>query len=242
MRRTLGAAVLGLACAVAVAARPLPPPRPADLAAPPHAVPEPAESVAPPTPSSCLARLRAAGHEAESATQATPIQPGCAIDEPVRLRAVSAGPDRRVTLPEAPMVSCALAEPLAGWIGRVVAPVLAQRAGSPLAAIRTGPGFECRTRNRQPGAKLSAHARGRAIDVSGFELAGGRALPVLGMPRTGSAPDAAAEPAGTLQALRISACGWFTTVLGPGSDGFHEDHLHLDMEQRGAGGSYRICQ
>jgi len=36
------------------------------------------------------------------------------------------------------------------------------------------------------------------------------------------------------------ACARFTTVLGPGSDGYHEDHIHVDLMERHSG--YRICQ
>ncbi|MBY0361251.1 MAG: extensin family protein, partial [Phreatobacter sp.] len=42
--------------------------------------------------------------------------------------------------------------------------------------------------------------------------------------------------------LRKAACGWFTTVLGPGSDTAHADHLHLDREPRGRDGESRLCQ
>ena len=37
-----------------------------------------------------------------------------------------------------------------------------------------------------------------------------------------------------------SACARFSTVLGPGSDWYHEDHIHLDLMERR--GNYRICQ
>ena len=37
-----------------------------------------------------------------------------------------------------------------------------------------------------------------------------------------------------------SVCARFTTVLGPGSDGYHEDHIHLDLMERR--NNYRICQ
>jgi len=37
-----------------------------------------------------------------------------------------------------------------------------------------------------------------------------------------------------------SACTRFSTVLGPGSDWYHEDHIHLDLTERR--GNYRICQ
>jgi hypothetical protein len=40
--------------------------------------------------------------------------------------------------------------------------------------------------------------------------------------------------------LRASACRSFTTVLGPGSDGYHEGHIHLDIAERRSG--YRICE
>jgi Extensin-like protein C-terminus len=40
--------------------------------------------------------------------------------------------------------------------------------------------------------------------------------------------------------LRETACARFTTVLGPGSDGYHENHVHLDLLERRSG--YRICQ
>jgi hypothetical protein len=32
----------------------------------------------------------------------------------------------------------------------------------------------------------------------------------------------------------------FSTVLGPGSDWYHEDHIHLDLMERH--NNYRICQ
>jgi hypothetical protein len=30
------------------------------------------------------------------------------------------------------------------------------------------------------------------------------------------------------------------TVLGPGSDGYHEEHVHVDLAERRGG--YRICE
>jgi hypothetical protein len=42
------------------------------------------------------------------------------------------------------------------------------------------------------------------------------------------------------EGLRKSACAQFTTVLGPGSDGSHEDHIHVDLLERRGG--YRICE
>jgi hypothetical protein len=47
-------------------------------------------------------------------------------------------------------------------------------------------------------------------------------------------------PKGFREGLRKSACAQFTTVLGPGSDGSHEDHIHVDILERRGG--YRICE
>ena len=43
-----------------------------------------------------------------------------------------------------------------------------------------------------------------------------------------------------LNAISASACGYFTTVLGPGSDAAHSDHLHLDLALRSIP-EFRIC-
>jgi Extensin-like protein C-terminus len=42
------------------------------------------------------------------------------------------------------------------------------------------------------------------------------------------------------EALRTSTCARFSTVLGPGSDGYHEEHIHLDLAERRGG--YKMCQ
>ena len=42
------------------------------------------------------------------------------------------------------------------------------------------------------------------------------------------------------EGIRASACARFSTVLGPGSDGDHEEHIHLDLAERHAG--YKMCE
>ena len=215
---------------------PLPPPRPALDPEVPVTQPTPGASPAAPpapdpAPAGCLAELRQSGVVAEPASQ--PGTDVCQIEEPVRLSGLAAadGRDRRLTLPDRPVVSCRFALSFVAWAGRAAAPILAARRGSPLIAIRTGPGFECRGRNRQEGAKLSAHATGTAIDVAGFDFADGSRLDV----------EKAGSDAG-FATVRTAACGWFTTVLGPGSDAYHNNHLHLDVMVHGRSDRYRICQ
>lgn len=187
----------------------------------------------------CRARLAAMGIVVEDASGQTPRQTACGIDEPVRLLRLNGNGGPAVTFPDRPTIACRLAEPLGQWLGGIVAPVLAARLGSPLAVVRTGPGFECRPRNRVAGAKMSAHGLGLAIDLAGFDLANGTRVTVA--PPGRSAASVAPWP-DTFAALRIAACGWFTTVLGPGSDPYHGDHLHLDIQQHGSSDRYRICQ
>ena len=76
----------------------------------------------------------------------------------------------------------------------------------------------------------SEHGRGNAVDLRAFVLADGR---VVGLTDMTVAKEFRGE-------LRESACHRFTTVLGPGSDGYHEAHIHLDLAERQHG--YRMCQ
>jgi hypothetical protein len=99
-----------------------------------------------------------------------------------------------------------------------------------ITAISTATSFDCRGQNRDPNAKLSQHGLANAVDVQALLLKGAKALTLT---------DAAA-PIRQRELLHESACRLFTTVLGPGSDGYHEDHIHLDLAERRSG--YRICQ
>jgi hypothetical protein len=224
---------------------PLPPPRPTEAPAPakppaPQIQAEPApKAEAPPAVSeadSCLAALRAAGFEVEPAEPPELPNELCQIEAPVKLKAVPV-PTRRETLvrlTDQPLLACRFAGPFGRWIGDLVAPLVAGIKGTELKAIRTGPGFECRNRNGAATGKLSAHAEGLAIDIAGFEFTNGSTLQIN--PETGNGTDPA------LAALRTAACGWFTTILGPGSDEAHKNHLHVDILQHGSSDRYRICQ
>jgi hypothetical protein len=182
----------------------------------------------------CVARLASLGVEFQTVA-VTAENPACAVAMPIQLKRIVLRGDaaRPIEFPARPLVDCRLAEPLALWLEGAVGPILAAGFSSRLTAVRTGAGYECRNRNRAAAGKISAHAVGLALDISGFELADGRTVPAV------SPKD---EPASALNSLRTAACGWFTTVLGPGSDPMHEDHLHVDIEPHGASGRYRICE
>jgi hypothetical protein len=111
-----------------------------------------------------------------------------------------------------------------------VAP-LAAGLGSPLSALDNYDSYECRGRNRVAGAQLSEHGRANALDVRGFKLADGRSIGLTD--RT--------VPRELRETVLQSVCARFPTVLGPGSDWYHEEHIHLDLMER-RNSSYRICQ
>jgi len=158
------------------------------------------------------------------------IGPGaCGGGDMVRLNAVQRAGQVRVELKPAPVLRCMMAESLAAWIQDEAVPRLS-KAGMALRAVETYDDFECRGRNRVEGAKLSEHGKGNAVDVRAVMLADNRMIGLTDM----------GVPKDLRDSIRESACGRFTTVLGPGSDGHHEGHIHLDIAERRQG--YRICQ
>jgi hypothetical protein len=104
------------------------------------------------------------------------------------------------------------------------------KAGFTLRDVNSYDDYECRGRNRVFGAMLSEHGKGNAIDVRALTLADGHVMQLTDV----------TAPKDLRDGLRESACRRFTTVLGPGSDSYHESHIHLDMAERRNG--YRICQ
>ncbi len=120
------------------------------------------------------------------------------------------------------------------YVRDLLSPLAKGTYNASLSAVWTGPGFECRSRDHIFGAKLSAHGQGLAVDIAQLKLADGRLIAV-GDPKTDS--DTAFETA-----ARAGGCGYFHTVLGPGSDSYHRTHWHFDLEVRGAKGDSKYCK
>jgi hypothetical protein len=178
-------------------------------------------------PSACRARL-----ESIAVIDAMPrlIGPGaCGGGDMVQLNAVRLAGDARIAVKPAPVVRCELAEQLAAWIRDEAVPRVTA-AGIVLRSVDTYDDFDCRGRNRVLGARLSEHGKGNAVDVRSLTMADGQVVELTDM----------TAPKDLREGLRASACGRFTTVLGPGSDGYHESHIHLDLAERRHGN--RICQ
>jgi hypothetical protein len=224
---------------VVAASIPLPKPRPAEAPAaedqandgkPAEADKPAAEQAAPapPPPSACRLAL----------TEAIAIAPsipaisgpgGCGGDDLVRLEAVVLPDKKHVAVKPAAILRCTMAAAIADWVRSDMAP-FAQSLGTTLADLDNFDSFECRGRNRVSGAKMSEHGRANALDLRALKFANGQSLSLTDR-------SVAREHR---EAVLHSVCARFTTVLGPGSDWYHEDHIHLDLAERRGG--YRICQ
>lgn len=156
---------------------------------------------------------------------------GCGIVAPYSISSIAKG----VAISPATSMRCATALSLARWVSDVVIPSTAAFPDDiRLSEISHGSTYVCRRRNNSPTGKMSEHSIGNAVDVMGFGFEGREPIPVS--PRAG---DGTMEEA-FQRAVRAGACLHFTTVLGPGSDSNHNDHLHLDIIERRSG--YRLCQ
>jgi hypothetical protein len=178
-------------------------------------------------PSDCRLRL-----ETAAAIDPMPrlVGPGaCGGSDMVRLNAVLIAGSTPIEIKPAPFLRCEMAEQLTTWIRDDAVPRVSA-IGATLRSVENYDDFECRGRNRVIGARMSEHGKGNAVDVRAFTFADGR---VIGMTDMNVSKD-------LRDGLRASACQRFTTVLGPGSDGYHEGHIHLDLAERRHG--YRICE
>lgn len=178
----------------------------------------------------CEAQLRKFGAEFQR-DEPLKGKNGCGIDAPYTLDQVIPG----VALTPASQMRCDTALALARWTDTVVVPAAeALPDDVTLTKINHGSTYVCRRRNNAATGKMSEHAIGNAVDVMSFEFEGHDPIPVS--PRAG---DGTVEEA-FQRAVRGGACLHFTTVLGPGSNASHADHLHLDIIKRRGG--YRLCE
>lgn len=152
----------------------------------------------------------------------------CGAVDVVRLEAVTMPDGSTLRLDQPAMLRCSMAQALVHWVRDDVGPATAA-LGSPI-AIAAYETYQCRGRNRVAGARLSEHGKANAIDIVGMRLADGR---LLDWSNRSVARD-------YRERIRASACERFMTVLGPGSDGHHEDHIHVDLAERRSG--YKLCR
>ncbi|MFD1702155.1 extensin family protein [Methylopila henanensis] len=158
----------------------------------------------------------------------------CGLERPFRIYALA---DGSVGVQPSARLGCPMTAVLNDWVVRSVQPAAQARFGVAVVEVRNMASYACRTRNNKRGGKLSEHAFGNGLDIGGFVLADGREISVLKDWRNGT-PEAQAF----LREVTAGACGAFKTVLGPGSDGHHENHLHLDLARHDPAGRRAYCR
>ena len=179
----------------------------------------------------CLAALDALGARYAALDPIVPADDAeCGIQRPLEVSGVLDG----VALKPAATLRCETARALGEWARDFVLPAADRLGRGTVTALQGGPGYTCRRRNNRPDGKLSQHAFGNAYDVLGFRFSEGEPLAIMPRARDGTMEE------GFQDAVRASACLEFTTVIGPGSDDYHDDHLHLDVVERRAG--FRLCE
>ncbi|MGY6548108.1 MAG: extensin-like domain-containing protein [Roseinatronobacter sp.] len=173
----------------------------------------PSRAVTAPRASRNLCGIR--GLEGEVIPPVTSAVAGCGVAAPVRVTSVDG-----VRLSQGAVLDCETAAALHRWVRTGVKPAVG-RSGGGVAQLQVAAHYVCRPRNNIRGAPVSEHGRGRAIDISGLQLADGTRISVRNDWQDG-------QHARKLQRMYRAACGPFGTTLGPGSDGRHEAHFHFD--------------
>jgi hypothetical protein len=152
--------------------------------------------------------------------------------EPPRLgpsRGDQVGSIGPVAFKPAATLACPLVSALDRWIMDSIQPAAMRWFNQPVVEIRQISAYSCRGMNGNPNARISEHAFGNALDISAFTLADGRRISVKdgwrGLP----------EEQGFLRDVQGAACQMFNTVLAPGSNVYHYDHIHVDLMRRSSG-------
>jgi hypothetical protein len=140
----------------------------------------------------------------------------------------------QVSMKPAATLACPIVSALDRWLSDSVQPAAMRWFGVRVVEIKQISAYSCRGMNGNPHAHISEHAFGNALDIAAFTLADGRRIAVKtgwrGMP----------EEQGFLRDVQATACQQFNTVLAPGSNSHHEDHIHVDLMRRAS--RRTICQ
>ena len=207
---------------------PLPRPRPfSNTEAPPHA----------PRPAVARRRRRPAGirltAERAIAPSVDAIEgPGeCGGIDLVRLEAVMLPDNSRVEINPPAVLRCSMAEAIVDWVRDDLAQLRRSISDRGCARCGTTPPITAAAATTSSAPMISEHGKGNALDVRSITLVNGKTIDPTD-------PHVSQE---FREGWKKSVCARFSTVLGPGSDGYHENHIHVDLMQRRNG--YRaMCQ
>jgi hypothetical protein len=139
-----------------------------------------------------------------------------------------------VAVKPAATLACPIVSVLDRWLADSVQPAAMRWFGARVVEIKQISAYSCRGMNGNSWAHISEHAFGNALDIAGFTLADGRYVSVKdgwrGLP----------EEQGFLRDVEAAACQQFSTVLAPGSNAYHYNHIHVDLMRRAS--QRVICQ
>jgi len=144
---------------------------------------------------------------------------------------IAGGP---VEVRPAATLACPIVSALDRWIADSVQPAALHWFRQPVVEIKQISAYSCRGMNGDPNARVSEHAFGNALDIAEFTLADGHRISVQygwrGTP----------EEQGFLHDVQLAACEQFSTVLAPGANVYHYNHIHLDLMRHYS--SRHICE
>jgi hypothetical protein len=139
-----------------------------------------------------------------------------------------------VAMKPAATLACPIVSALDRWLADSVQPAAQRWFNARVVEIKQISAYSCRGMNGNSRAHISEHAFGNALDIAAFTLSDGRRVTVKdgwkGMP----------EEQGFLRDVQAAACQQFNTVLAPGSNVYHYDHIHVDLMRRAS--QRVICQ
>ncbi|MBM3550244.1 MAG: extensin family protein [Alphaproteobacteria bacterium] len=181
----------------------------------------------------CLAERRVAPSEYIALAPEVDGPGICGLTKPFKVAALQGG---AVAFNAIATLDCSMVAELDQWLADTVQPAAQARFGQQIVQINSMGSYACRGMNNQRGAQLSEHAFGNALDIGGFTLADGREITLV---RDWSHGDA--QTRAFLMDVHRGACGHFSTVLAPGSNAFHYNHMHVDLAMHGRSGR-SICK
>ncbi|MEE9986384.1 extensin family protein [Agrobacterium pusense] len=202
-----------------------------ETAKPDEKPPEPVKPEDPAALQACLASLKEIGAEFKPLEPVRDEEQGCGIESPVELSVVLPG----IKLEPSGTMRCETALALSRWTKEMMVPAAALALPEKkVTAIANASTYICRNRNSAENGKISEHAKGNAVDISTISFDKGEPLVMKPRGEDGT-------PEGAFQrTITAAACLFFRTVLSPGSDATHQDHLHLDVLERKGG--YLYCR
>ena len=146
----------------------------------------------------------------------------------------SSTPMQPATVTPAATLACPMVSALDRWVSEGVQPAALHWFGTQVTEIRQIGSYSCREMVGSGTSTMSEHAFGDALDIAGFTLADGRKISVK------NGWQGTPEEQGFLHDVQLYACQTFTTVLAPGYNIYHYDHIHVDLMHRREG--YRPCR